>query len=328
MSSQVRNRGLMPDLAAAFQTPEQAPGTQEIAWRLQDEKAKEGFFTVTSAGQGEAVDIHAYGKFTLYLDGGATFKKEDISDVIRGSMLPKRGTAEMPSISNTAKKAKDTLETDPYNMDFISKLGLVYANEHQHEKAANVMIRGWKRASELKDPNERFRFMLKLSEVSFRNRQFKQAYAVIMDIEEPRDPKEKLAYQLLFCHVAAEAGEAPKALSIFSKAVEKEDFEMAVKILASCCLRLSHVGSFQAAKNTVAQKARTGQMNAMDIARLDTIEGWTKERVEKVKSPWSFDDGMPAWAPKAGLAFVCMIIIYLLWWMESKSLKSLKIGPA
>jgi len=293
-------------------------------------------YTVTSAGRGECVDIRAAqqkNKPVLYMGGAANFKGEEMEDIIRSSVLP-RHKVPFKSISNVAKEVKDKLEDDPYNIEHIRDLGYLYCAEFQWDKAANVMMRGWKRASELKTADERFEFLMKLAEVSFRDFHFKQAHAIMMDVDEPEDYNEKKAYQLLSCHIFAENGDAPKSLAIFSKAIEGEEFESAIKIWAACALRLKKVGAYEAAKNAVMNKARSGQNYHMDQSRIQCVESWAimSNDGEKKATPWyqiDLDaiqrDGPPTWMKGSAVGFVVFLFTMWLWWLESRSLQSLKL---
>jgi hypothetical protein len=265
-------------------------------------------------------------EISLYMGGTSRFKDEDIEDIIRSSVLPRK-MYHMPSISNKAKEKKDKLAADPYNVELIRDLGFVFCSEVQWDMAANVMIRGWKRASELKDASERFTFLMKLAEASFRQRKFRQAHAILMDIDEPEDYYEKKAYQLLLCHTHGELKDATKATMVFSKAIEGEDFESAIKIWASCALRLKICGSFEVAKNSVMSKARSGQNYVMDQSRMQTVESWAIMSAcpEDKKSMFDLSEGFQPWMIKAAIAFVVLIFIYLLYLLERRSLTALKL---
>lgn len=265
-------------------------------------------------------------KVSLYMGGAARFKDEDIEDIIRSSVLPRK-QYKMPSISNKAKEAKDRLEKDPYNIESIKDLGFIYAAEVQWDMAANVMMRGWKRVNDLKDPGDRFTFLMKLCECSFRTHKFRQAHAIVMDIDEPDDYHEKKAYLLLSCHVHAEIRDQLNTLKIFSKAIEGEDFEIAIKIWAACALRLKKVGGFEVAKNAVMNKARSGQNYHMDQSRMQTVESWAimSANPEEKKSLFTLEDGIQPWMIKAAIAFVCLIFVYLFYLLEQRSLRALKL---
>lgn len=271
----------------------------------------------------------------IYMGGTANWQHDSIEDIIRVSAIPKH-KYEPPSMSKAARDAKDRLEDDPYNLDRILDLGYVYASEAQNDKAANVLIRGWKRASELKDPKERFTFLLKTAEVSFRNKQYKQAVAVLWDIEDPEDYYDKKALQLLSCHAYAEGGENTQAIMTFSKAIEKEEFNSAIKIWAACALALKKAGAHELAKEGVMKKARTDQGRSMDEARVQTVETWsqigTKQDKGFIAKMISLEDAVSIngnTVPKifiyATMVFCVLVLFLLLYWAEQRSLASLKM---
>lgn len=261
----------------------------------------------------------------MYMGGTASFKDSDLEDIIRFSVLPRR-MHKLPSTSDKAKRAKDALEKDPYNVELINQLGQIYASEAQWDKAANVMIRGWKRAAELKDPNDRFAFLMRLGEASFRNHQFRQTEAILRDIDEPEDYYDRKAFQLLSCHTYAEVGDAPRALEVFSKAIASEDFDNAIKIWAAAALRLKKVGAFEAAKNSVLNKARSGPNYHMDQSRMTTVESWAIMSANpEQKDMFDFSDGIPRWAIAVAVGLVLLLVCYVLYVLEQRSLQSMNI---
>jgi len=265
----------------------------------------------------------------LYMSGTANWKKDEIADIVRATVIP-RTKYVAKSNSGKAQQAKEALDDDPYNLQRIIDLGYVYASEVQYDKVANVLIRGWKRVGELEDSTERFMFLIKLSEASFRNRQFKQAHAVLMDIDAPEDYYEKKAYQLLCCHVFAEIGQGSEALSMFSKAIDGEPFETSIKIWAACAIRLKKVGSHEAAKEALLKKARTGPNNPMDQSSIDTVENWAIMSTEWKdeggwKAPFNLEDGLPRWMIKVVIFLACLFFVYILYWLETRNLRVMKM---
>lgn len=283
---------------------------------------------IGGASSGSSVQIFEIPEVTLYMGGAAGFKDEDIEDIMRSSVLPKNPYV-MPSISNRAQAAKDRLATDPTNMDYIRELGFIFASEVQWNLAANVLIRGWKRVSEFKDSSERFTFLMKLAECSFKNKQFRQADAILHDIEPPQqEGVEKKAYQLLYCHTCCEINKESLALKIFNEAVRDESFEGAIKIWAACALRLQKVGGFEVAKSTIENKARGGQNYTMDQSRMQTVESWARmsNEPEEEKPMFSLQDGVQPWMIKAAVAFFLVVFLYILYLLERRSLRNLKLS--
>jgi len=265
-------------------------------------------------------------KPALYLGGTARWEDDEVGDIFRATVIP-RTKYVMKSNSNKAQAAKEALEEDPYSLEKIIDLGFIYASEVQYEKAGNVLMRGWKRVGELTDPAERFYFLMELAEVSFRNRLYKQAHAVLMDIDEPQDYYEKKAYQLLSCHAHAEIGDGSKALSVFIKAIDGETFGSAIKIWAACALRLRKVGAHEPGKEAIIKKARTGQDFLMDQSRIQTVESWAmlNDTPTDLKGLLNFEDGMPKWIIVAGVMFIMMCWIAVLYWFEVKNLRNMKM---
>jgi hypothetical protein len=272
----------------------------------------------------------------MYLSGGTQFKYYDVEDIIRFSVLAKT-KAVLPSLSDKVKAVKDELQRDPYNMQVVKRLGVMYTDDFEWEKAANVMLRGWKRVGELSDRQERFEFLMKLAEASYRNFQFKQASAVLMDVELPEDPWEKLAYYMLCCHVRARSGEGPQSLQAFTKSMEGEGFEAAVRIWAISALSLKIAGTFEVGKNALHAKVRSGQNKSLDEAKLKKIERIVTAHVEakekeKEKS-FSLNDELAELAngkPSkkclqllAGLILFFILVVF--YWLEQRSLRSNKI---
>lgn len=272
----------------------------------------------------------------LYLSCGTQFKMYDVEDLIRFSVLKKTSSG-MPSNSNRVQEAKDALQKNPYDLKLIKKLGFLYADDFEFEKAANVMVRGWKRASEFEDRDERFEFLMKVAEVSYRNFQFKQASAVLMDIEEPEDARKKMAYLLLMCHVHAQAGDAPKSLSSFSKAIDAEGFDAAVRIYAISALSLQKVGAFEVGKNALYDKVRKGDNKYKDEDKLIKIErlvnalGKEKKKGQGTSNGpldelFLIVDGKPSKTMLKGLAALAgILLLVLIYWLEQSSLRKNKI---
>jgi len=276
-----------------------------------------------------SVETFVRPKPSLYMGGTATWKNDEIEDIVRATVIP-RTKYVAKSNSAKAQQAKEALEADSYNLQRIIDLGYVYASEVQYDKAANVLIRGWKRVGELEDSTERFMFLMKLSEVSFRNRQFKQAHAVLMDIDEQEDYYEKKAYQLLCCHVFAEVGQGSEALSMFSKAIDGESFENSIKIWAACALRLKKVGGHEAGKESLVKKARRGPNYPMDQSRIQTVESWAIMSEQwKDENGWNamfnLEDGLPKWMIKVLIFLACLFFVYLLYWLETRNLHNMKM---
>mmetsp|Transcript_41780 Transcript_41780/g.96764 ORF Transcript_41780/g.96764 Transcript_41780/m.96764 type:complete len:271 (+) Transcript_41780:48-860(+) len=191
-------------------------------------------------------------KLPLHMGDLERLRDEHIIDVVKLGLRPKRRTAvSVKGMSNEAKDAREALITDPYNMVLINNLAYRYAIEGHSEKCANVMIRGWKRVNEFEDPSVRFCFLMKLCEVSYFLGQFRQALAVLQDIPEPDGSFERKAYLILACHVYGANKDIPNTLRTFQKAIEGEDYVIAVRIYALTIQDLRTAGVQPVARNAV-----------------------------------------------------------------------------
>lgn len=240
--------------------------------------------------------------------------KEDVLDVLKLALRP-RQPPEKPGLSNTLKAARDALAEDPYNLLLINELGRLYAQEARWDKCANVLLRGWKRASEIKDDKIRFCFLMKLCEVSVRLSQFRQAHAVLQDIEEPTEGFERKAYLVMCVQVYANCGDVQRALKSFQRAIEGETFSRAVRIFALTLFDLQKAGAFQSAKSAL-EKMSPGYHDRSTLQMLETFA----ERQEQKANQWDPTKLLII----TGVAVVFMIIVYLLWLLEQWSLNRIK----
>lgn len=272
----------------------------------------------------------------LYLQGGNFLNDRPLEDIIRFSHLVKSKSI-LPSITDKMQEAKDKLGEDPYNLELIKKFGIMLTDKFEWQQAANVMMRGWKRVSEFTERRDRFEFLMKLTEASYRNFQFKQAVAVLMDIDVPEEQHEKIAYLLLACHVYSQGGDAPKALSMFSKAIESEELEVSIKYWAATAIGLKKVGAFEAAKNAVVNKKRnSGAQHQTDESQIQTVESWANmslavddpapliDRIMDSKA--YFKEGKPTKELiYFTLSFLAIFFFVLFYWLEQRSLKRHKL---
>jgi len=282
--------------------------------------------------QRPAIPVGKTGKWDhLYMHGGATWDRFEVEDIVRLSvMMQSKGAQSLAkSTTNATQEVKDELSNDPYNIKLIYALGLRYFGEFQWDLCSNVLLRGWKRVSELADVNERFIFLMKLSEASYRNFQFKQAQAVLMDVDEPEGIEARRAYYLLGCQVHAQVGDLSKSLSAFSKAIEKEDFEIAVKIWAACVLALKRVGAFEPSKTQIAKKVRKDHAYN-DESQLRTVETWSVLPMmpEENKNTWDLikQGKPPSWVYCFSIANVLVFVVGLLYLIEQYSLTRLNLN--
>lgn len=262
-------------------------------------------------------------KHNLYLSDLEGLKSWDVIDVLKltGGM-PKNIKPQKPGISNITKDVKDRLAADPYNMFLINELSIIYAADGNFDKSAAVLVRGWKRAGEIEDKDIRFRFLMKLCELSFKLGKFYQADAVIRDVEEPEDPKDLRAYLVVACRVYANkpekgrtGGDLLAALKCFQRAIEGVDSAVAVRILALTQMDLKKVGGYEAAKSAVEKVVTTGQDKA-DMEMLDHFA----TRVESAPKEVNMERNILI----SGAVAIAAILVFFLYTLEKWSLAKLK----
>lgn len=223
------------------------------------------------------VQYHVKGKWdNIYMSGGVNFPRMELEDIVRMTVMSAttQKMCDVKSMSNATRAIKDKLEVDPYDLSLIKELGLCYFKEFHWDMCSNVMLRGYKRVNEFTDEEDRYEFLMKLCEASYRSLKFKQAHSVLMDIEEPRGGYERKAYLLLACQVHAMSSDASRALSSFSKTIEGEDFDVSIKMWAACALALKKVGILEASKNQMQSKVRGAPNAHLDESRIRTVEFW------------------------------------------------------
>mmetsp|Transcript_135928 Transcript_135928/g.290499 ORF Transcript_135928/g.290499 Transcript_135928/m.290499 type:complete len:286 (-) Transcript_135928:81-938(-) len=185
----------------------------------------------------------------------------------------------LPGVSNNAQAHRDALKLDAYDLWHIHELGLVYYREGRFNECCNVLLRGWKRVPEIPDEDARIYFLLRLGEASFRQCQFRQAAAVLQDVEEATINKDrwlKIKYHMLYARALAHAKEGPKALKAFQVAIDVEDnFKMAIRLWAMIQIDFVKGGCYDAALDAISAKAT----DDLDKADLDL----TKQIVERKK---------------------------------------------
>lgn len=213
--------------------------------------------------------------------------------------------------------AYNALTADPMNMRYIHDLGRIYASEGQWEKSANVLLRGWKRAAEIEDPQIRFCYLLKLMEASHRIGKQRQAFAILNTIEAPSGKAELLAFQLLACQVYCGVGDVQRALRTFKEAMAGRDFRDAVRLLALVVDDLRKAGTFDAVRSAVASLQDANQPQSTE---LQMVEQYVEARDKADK------ESKVMIGPKVIIALPVVVgvilILYMLYLLERVSLQS------
>lgn len=256
-------------------------------------------------------------KLPLYLGGFDKLRDEHIVDVIKFGIKPRHRTKQViTSSSSAAKGARDALAEDPYNIHLIYDLAYQYAAEGHFEQCMNVMLRGWKRASEIEDSSARFRFLMKLCELSYSSSKFRQAQAVLQDIDEPEDPSDRKAYFILSCHVHSANKDVQRTLRAFQRAIEGEGYQSAVRVFALTLLNLRDVGLYEIGKSAIDKLAPVHEKESI-LFMLDKLAYTNAEYTGTANNTHAMY-GVIA-AAVALLSFV----VYLLYRLEQWSLQRL-----
>lgn len=245
-------------------------------------------------------------------------EREDILDVIKTSLRPRPIVELKPGLSETLRVAREALAAEPYDMLLINELGRLYASEAKWSHCSNILLRGWKRASEIEDAHIRFRFLMKLCEMSFRQSKFKQAFAVLQDIEAPEKGEELKAFLILSVQVCASVGDTQRALRFFQKAVEGETFPRAVRILALTMLDLMKANAFETAKSSLEKLGK----DYFDESSLKMLQNFAERQNEKAAQI----DYSKLFIGIA-VALAVMVVVYLLWLLEQYSLSKIQNPP-
>mmetsp|Transcript_96857 Transcript_96857/g.134461 ORF Transcript_96857/g.134461 Transcript_96857/m.134461 type:complete len:280 (-) Transcript_96857:169-1008(-) len=226
-----------------------------------------------------------------------------------------------PGTSNEAKKYKDLLDEDPFNLLAIYGLGKAYAVDEQWDRCCNVMLRGFKRVNEMENQEERFDFLVTLAKASMNLEKFRQALAVVNDMSDPEDPEELRGLNIMRCQVYCHNGELQKGLKAFNTAIEGNSFQDAVKAWASCSRGLKQVNGWGVTKNTVLKLAETEE----EKKQLESIDKLCefKDDVHKLQAPKGISD-VRLWLLTGLLVVLLCILLSILYWFEQRSLAKME----
>lgn len=226
-------------------------------------------------------------------------------------------------LSSEAQRCREALQQDPYNLELIFELGLAYADDAQWEQCANVLLRGWKRVGELQDHEIRCQFLLTLCQASMNLSKFRQALAVLADMEESDDPETRVRVEALRCHANCSAGDTATGLQAFHRAIAGQDFETASGCWALCYTALKQVGALQATRSAVEDRAA----NDEDRKKLDVLE-----QLARLKSDLTLDveeDGKARqfWRRFAMVisAILGLALCYFLYILEQRSFQQFQV---
>ncbi|CAE8609534.1 unnamed protein product [Polarella glacialis] len=237
------------------------------------------------------------------------------------TMLESLKSKPKPGLTNESKQFKDALAADPFNIDLIFELGRAYGADQQWDKCANVLLRGFKRVSEFKNPDDRFEMLVILCQASMHEKKYRQALTVLNEISEPPDALESLAdFDSLKCQVYCFNGDMVKGLKAFNKAIEGQEFDLAISTWAGCSAALRRAGAWAVTKTTLEGLAKTDA----DKDKLDAVENLAKLKDAYLQEDRPKTD-VARYAAVALVVVAMLVFVYLLWLLEARSLESWKM---
>lgn len=240
------------------------------------------------------------------------------------SMMQKETEKPKPGLSNEAKKWKDALATDPYDMTFITRLGIAYAADRQWQQSVTVLMRGWKRVSEFKEDKAALEYLQLLAQGSYKLQKFRQALAVLHDISDDMlssaDEEGRSRVHALRCQVHCANGDQQKGLKAFHQAIEGQAFDAAAGHWAACLLDLQKVDLLEVTRSTIQGRAKTDE----ERQKIEAMEAIVKAK-EQYRQEMDKPKYPPALRPVLNVVYVLLgvILIYVLYVWEQRSFASL-----
>eukprot|EP00929_Paragymnodinium_shiwhaense_P115175 TRINITY_DN8385_c0_g4_i1.p1 TRINITY_DN8385_c0_g4~~TRINITY_DN8385_c0_g4_i1.p1 ORF type:complete len:273 (-),score=76.06 TRINITY_DN8385_c0_g4_i1:287-1105(-) len=243
------------------------------------------------------------------------------------TMMHKETEKPKPGLSNEAKKWKDALKSDPYNMAYIAQLGAAYADERQWQQCVSVMMRGWKRVGEFEQPRAALEFLCLLAQGSYEVKKYKQALAVIQDANTEMlvgaDESDIAHYHSLRCQVLCANQETQKALKAFHQAVERPSFELCAGTWVSCHAALKKAGLEEATRSILLAKAANDDERQL-LKAMETVALAKSRYREELEKPAAFFPTHMRSAAYVCISLVATLLVYGLYILEQKSFASIK----
>jgi len=255
-------------------------------------------------------------------DADSNINREELVNQI-SDMVKKLQAGPKPGLTHNAKKWKDKLREDPYNLDVMHALGLAYAQDEHWEKCANVMIRGLKRTEEFKDVEKSYDYLYTLCQASLRVKKFQQAMMVMKELKVPAEGT-FIEFEVLQCQVYCANGDSQKGIKAFHQAIKGSGFADASAVWAMCHTYLKKVEAYDICKQAIEALAQKEEDPEVAQKKLVVLEGIAELR-ESAKAEATGGPGWVKVAKYCGGIYV-IFLMFVLYYLEGKSLASLKIG--
>jgi hypothetical protein len=264
-------------------------------------------------------------------EGRATTREEIDRCVAEDMEKLRQDKKPLPGIKDDTKKAKDALAADPYNLDKIYALGLEYVKEEKWLQAMNVMIRGFKRVQdegECPDREQRFEYLWTLCELSMKCDKYRQADACMRDIEKSCMPEEAEGLRKFYvkdCQIQSEIGRSGKGMVKAQQAFKTaltlcETFDEKAQAWMSCAPYLRKVQAGTVGYDLIKRAATTEE----NQKKLDGIDKWLEltDTIQSIKP-----SGTQNYLLIAVAVVLLCVFLWVLWWLEQRSLNNLKLKP-
>lgn len=247
--------------------------------------------------------------------------KDEVMSQIE-EMVKKAQAPPKPGMSMEAKKWKDKLKEDPYSLVAMHGLGVSYAQEEHWEKAANVMLRGFKRMDEFNNAETRHEYLYLLCLCSTRMKKYKQALLVLNDMKES-DTTNTKEFAVLKCQVYCANGDMQNGVKSFNDGIKNEDFENASLAWAMAFPHLKLVDAYDICKakiDALAEQQPDPEAAKNRVICLESMANLKNIAKEEVAAS-------PQWVKfmKYGAVMYFFVIVYMFWWLEGRSLSNLKL---
>eukprot|EP00927_Polykrikos_kofoidii_P075015 TRINITY_DN71073_c0_g1_i1.p1 TRINITY_DN71073_c0_g1~~TRINITY_DN71073_c0_g1_i1.p1 ORF type:complete len:330 (-),score=81.87 TRINITY_DN71073_c0_g1_i1:35-1024(-) len=242
---------------------------------MEQKRAAEAAATAAIADTASTMDPSAPALLETESDVDGSDKQQYVQDFLE--ILEKTKQGPKPGLSNTAKKWKDALTVEPFNLKFIRELGFAYADDFQWRQCMNTLLRGWKRVGEFDDPIHGFQLLYTLCVASLHMKKYRQAAAVLADMEDVSLAGiDDVALQLLRCKVNCVNGNAQQGLKDFHVAIEGRDFGEACSLWTACLEYLRKADLEELTKSKLLSMSASDE----DRAKLDAIQALTALKVQ------------------------------------------------
>jgi len=254
-------------------------------------------------------------------EGAKKMSREELETQI-SDMVTKIQKGPKPGMSHEAKRWKDKLQEDPYNLESMHQLGMAYVQDEHWEKAQNVMIRGLKRMDEFKEVETRYEYLYVLCLCSLKVNKHQQALMVLNDLQVPEGFHSK-ELEILRCQVYCSNGDVQKGIKSFNDALKDQDFNNASAVWAMCFTYLKKVDAYDLCRNAVVSIAQKEGDPDTATKKLVVLEG-----IANLKESAKVDAKGPPWAKimKFSCALYVIVIMFVLYYLEGRSLGNLKLA--